>query len=279
MIEIDKVSKTFAQKKGAAYQALDDVSFTIQRGEFVSLLGPSGCGKSTLLNMIAGFETAYDGTIRVNSEQVKGPGAGKIVVFQEHGLFPWLNVLDNVAFGLKQQGVRKKERHARAMEQIKSVHLSKFVDRYPHELSGGMKQRVAIARALVMEPDILLMDEPFAALDEQTRYLLQKDLEAIWLKTRKTVLFITHNIREAVLLSDRVLVMSTQPGRIKQEFAIRAARPHQAGDPLMHHYENKIMETLSEEMEKVVREEMGHDYRVAQDAVPDFPDRNLGVGI
>ncbi|NBD23963.1 ABC transporter ATP-binding protein [Paenibacillus glycinis] len=279
MIEIDKVSKSFEQKKGTSYQALDEVSFTIKQGEFVSLLGPSGCGKSTLLNLIAGFEKAYDGTIRVNGEPVKGPGAGKVVVFQEHGLFPWLNVLDNVAFGLKQQGVPKKERHARALEGIKSVHLSKFIDRYPHELSGGMKQRVAIARALVMEPDILLMDEPFAALDEQTRYILQKDLEDIWLRTRKTVLFITHNIREAVLLSDRVLVMSTQPGRIKKEFAIQAARPHQAGDPLIHHYENKIMETLSEELEKVVREEMGHDYRIAKNAVPDLPDRNLGIGI
>ena len=153
-------------------------------------------------------------------------------------------VSDNVAFGLKQKGLSKKDRYELAYEQIKSVHLSKFVDRYPHELSGGMKQRVAIARALVMEPDILLMDEPFAALDEQTRYILQKDLEDIWLRTRKTILFITHNIREAVLLSDRVLVMSTQPGRIKQEFAIQAA------DRIDHAIlssiiiENKIMETL-----------------------------------
>ncbi|QHW31275.1 ABC transporter ATP-binding protein [Paenibacillus rhizovicinus] len=279
MIEVKQVSKAFAQTKKTAYQALDLVSFTINKGEFVSLLGPSGCGKSTLLNLVAGFETAYDGEIRVNGEPVKGPGAGKVVVFQEHGLFPWLNVLDNVAFGLKQQGIPKKERHERALEQIKSVHLSKFVDRYPHELSGGMKQRVAIARALVMEPDILLMDEPFAALDEQTRYILQKDLEDIWLRTRKTVLFITHNIREAVILSDRVLVMSTQPGRIKQEFVIQAARPHHAGDAMIHHYENRIMETLSEELEKVVREEIGHDYRIAKNAVPDLPDRNLGIGI
>ncbi|WP_219835523.1 ABC transporter ATP-binding protein [Paenibacillus sp. R14(2021)] len=279
MIEVDNVSKAFAQKKGPAYTALDQVSFRIKRGEFVSLLGPSGCGKSTLLNLIAGFETDYEGTIKVNGEPVKGPGAGKVVVFQEHGLFPWLNVIDNVAFGLKQRGMAKKERYERAFETIKSVHLSKFIDRYPHELSGGMRQRVAIARALVMEPDILLMDEPFAALDEQTRYILQKDLEEIWLKSGMTILFITHNIREAVLLSDRVLVMSTQPGRVKQAFAIRAARPHDTADPLLHHYENTIMETLSEELEKVVREEIGHEYRIKKNAVSDAADRNLGIGI
>lgn len=279
MIGIKNVSKAFTQKKGTAYTALDQVSFTVKQGEFVSLVGPSGCGKSTLLNLIAGFETSYDGTIKVNGEQVRAPGAGSVVVFQEHGLFPWLNVIDNVAFGLKQQGISKKERYEHAFEQIKSVHLSKFIDRYPHELSGGMKQRVAIARALVMKPDILLMDEPFAALDEQTRFILQKDLEDIWLKTRKTILFITHNIREAVTLSDRVLVMSTQPGRVKQEFAVQAARPHDHADPLIHYYENKIMEALTEEMEKVVREEMGNEYRIKKNTVSDSPGRNMGIGI
>ncbi len=279
MIEIKNVSKTFTHKKGTAYTALDRVSFTVKQGEFVSIVGPSGCGKSTLLNLIAGFETSYDGSIKVNGEQVRAPGADRVVVFQEHGLFPWLNVMDNVAFGLKQQGLSKKDRYELAYNQIKSVHLSKFIDHYPHELSGGMKQRVAIARALAMEPDILLMDEPFAALDEQTRYILQKDLEDIWLRTRKTILFITHNIREAVILSDRVLVMSTQPGRVKQEFAIKAARPHDHADALIHHYENKIMEALTEELEKVVREEMGHEYRIKKNSVSDSPDRNMGIGI
>ena len=165
----------------------------------------------------------------MGGEKVTAPGADRIVVFQEHGLFPWLTVLDNVAFGLKQKGLSKKERYALAFEQIKAVHLSKFVDRYPHELSGGMKQRVAIARALVMDPDILLMDEPFAALDEQTRYILLKDLEEIWLKTHKTILFITHNIREAVILSDRVsLWRRSQAGSrrslpYKQQGLIKAA--------------------------------------------------------
>ncbi|OCT14835.1 nitrate/sulfonate/bicarbonate ABC transporter ATP-binding protein [Paenibacillus pectinilyticus] len=279
MIEINKVSKAFAQKSGKSYHALDQVSFTVKKGEFVSLLGPSGCGKSTLLNLIAGFEKHYDGQIEVNGEKVRGPGPDRVVVFQEHGLFPWLTVLDNVAFGLKQRGMAKKERYELAYEQIKAVHLSKFIDRYPHELSGGMKQRVSIARALVMDPDILLMDEPFAALDEQTRFILQKDLEEIWQKTQKTILFITHNIREAIVLSERVLVMSTQPGRIKKEFAVQAGRPHDIGDPLIHHLESTIMETLTEELEKVVRAEVGHEYSIKKNHFPNSTASSMGDGI
>lgn len=279
MIEIKNLSKIFKQQKRASYTALDQVSFTVEKGEFVSLVGPSGCGKSTLLNLIAGFETDYEGTITVNEEKVKAPGPDRVVVFQEHGLFPWLSVLDNVAFGLKQRGLSKKDRYELAHEQIKAVHLSKFLERYPHELSGGMKQRVAIARALVMDPDILLMDEPFAALDEQTRFILQKDLEEIWQKTRKTILFITHNIREAVILSERVLVMSTQPGRIKKEFAVQAARPHDNRDPLIHFLENKIMEVLTDELEKVVKEEMGNEYSIKKNTVSNSTSDSLGDGI
>ncbi|TXK83715.1 ABC transporter ATP-binding protein [Paenibacillus sp. N3.4] len=279
MIIIDQVSKTFSQRKGSSYTALDQVSLTIGKGEFVSVVGPSGCGKSTLLNLIAGFEQADSGTITVNGQKITKPGADRIVVFQEHGLFPWLTVLDNVAFGLKQQGLSKKERYVLAVEQIKAVHLSKFTDRYPHELSGGMKQRVAIARALVMDPDILLMDEPFAALDEQTRFILLKDLEEIWLKTGKTILFITHNIREAVILSDRVVVMATQPGRVKKQFTVQASRPHQHGDPLIHALEGKIMEALTDELEKVVREELGYAYSLKKDAVSHSAVDRMGAGI
>lgn len=279
MITINNVNKSFSQRKGNSYTALDQVSLTIKKGEFVSIVGPSGCGKSTLLNLIAGFEKVSSGTITVGGQKVTAPGADRIVVFQEHGLFPWLTVLDNVAFGLKQKGLSKKERYALAFEQIKAVHLSKFVDSYPHELSGGMKQRVAIARALVMDPDILLMDEPFAALDEQTRFILLKDLEEIWLKTGKTILFITHNIREAVILSDRVIVMATQPGRVKKEFAVQAARPHQSGDPLIHALENKIMEALTDELEKVVREELGHEYSIKKNSISNSSADHMGVGI
>jgi NitT/TauT family transport system ATP-binding protein len=279
MIDIQQVSKTFEQRTGGAFTAIDGVTLTIGRGEFVSLLGPSGCGKSTLLNLVAGFEHTTQGSVKVNGQPVTGPGPDRVVVFQEHALFPWLTVLENVAFGLKQKGIGKKERHERAMEQIRTVHLSKFADRYPHELSGGMKQRAAIARALAMDPDILLMDEPFAALDEQTRLILHRELEEIWMKTRKTILFITHNIREAVVLSDRVLVMSTRPGRIKKQFAVKAARPRDPSDSVLHHVEQAIMEALADELEKVVKEEMGDEYSIKKNDLPDRAADSVGGGI
>lgn len=279
MIEIKNISKTFQQRTGGTFTAIDNVSLTIQKGEFVSLLGPSGCGKSTLLNLVAGLEHAQQGTITVNGKDCSTPGPDRVVVFQEHALFPWLTVLDNVAFGLKQKGLGKKEREELAREQIKSVHLSRFADRYPHELSGGMKQRAAIARALAMDPEILLMDEPFAALDEQTRLILHKELEEIWMRTKKTILFITHNIREAVILSDRVLVMSTRPGTIKKEFAVQAERPRDASDPLLHHTETNIMEVLADELEKVVKEEMGDEYSLKKNTLSDRSSNSMGSGI
>ncbi|MCY9666919.1 ABC transporter ATP-binding protein [Paenibacillus alginolyticus] len=279
MIEIKGVSKTFVQRLGGSYQALDNITLTIEKGEFVSLLGPSGCGKSTVLNLVAGFDTQSEGVIQVNGKKVTGAGADRVVVFQEHGLFPWLTVLDNVAFGLKQKGIGKKERYELAMEQIKAVHLSRFTDRYPHELSGGMKQRAAIARALAMDPEILLMDEPFAALDEQTRLILHKELEEIWMRTRKTILFITHNIRESVILSDRVFVMSTRPGTIKKEFAVKAARPRDSADTVLHHVENSIMDALADELEKVVREETGDEYIIKKNDFSGTASDSLGGGI
>jgi NitT/TauT family transport system ATP-binding protein len=252
---------------------------TIHKGEFVSLLGPSGCGKSTLLNLVAGLEVADLGTVQVNGQPLTGPGPDRVVVFQEHALFPWLTVLENVAFGLKQKGIGKKEREALAMEQIKAVHLGKFVDRYPHELSGGMKQRAAIARALAMDPEILLMDEPFSALDEQTRLILHRDLEEIWMRTRKTILFVTHNIREAVTLSDRVVVMSTRPGQIKKEFNVQAARPRDKADSVLYHLEDSIMQTLADELEKVVKEEMGDEYSFKKNSVSGSGATSMGGGI
>lgn len=279
MIRVKGVGKTFAQRGGAGYVALDDIDFEIGKGEFVSILGPSGCGKSTLLNLVAGLERADHGRVEANGKEVTAPGPDRIVVFQDHALYPWLTVLENVAFGLKQKGIKKKERRERAMEQIRTVHLGKFADRYPHELSGGMKQRVAIARALVMDPEILLMDEPFAALDEQTRLLLHKELEQIWLNTRKTILFITHNIREAVTLSERVLVMSTRPGRIKKEYRVQAIRPREAGDSVLHHIEKQIMDTLAAELEKVAKEEYGNDYTLEKSPLSHSTASNLGDGI
>lgn len=280
MIEITNVSKTFEQRDGDIFHALSDVTFTVREGEFVSLLGPSGCGKSTVLNLIAGFDKPTDGSLKVNGGLVTGPGPDRVVVFQEHGLFPWLTVLENVAFGLKQKGIGKKERTALALEQIRSVHLSKFTDRYPHELSGGMRQRAAIARALVMDPQILLMDEPFAALDEQTRLVLHQELEEIFLRTGKTIVFITHNIREAVMLSDRVLVMSTRPGTIKKEFVVQAARPRDSSDSVLHHVERSIMENLADELEKVVKEELGDEnYSIKKNNISDRTFSGMGGGI
>lgn len=278
IIEIQSVNKTFTQRGGSDFTALQNVSLSIQKGEFVSLLGPSGCGKSTLLNLVAGLE-ADNGTLTVNGQTVTGPGPDRVVVFQEHALFPWLTVLDNVAFGLKQKGVGKAERYALAREQIKAVHLTKFADRYPHELSGGMKQRAAIARALAMDPEILLMDEPFSALDEQTRLILHRDLEEIWMQTGKTILFVTHNIREAVTLSDRVVVMSTRPGEIKKEFVIQAARPRDKADSNLYHMENQIMQSLADELEKVVKEEMGDEYSLQKKPLSDPAADHVGSGI
>jgi NitT/TauT family transport system ATP-binding protein len=278
-VSVEGIFKSFRQRDGEGFTAIQDVSFTVRKGEFVSILGPSGCGKSTLLNMVAGLERPDRGRVEANGVQVAAPGPERIVVFQEHALFPWLTVLENVAFGLKQKGMRRRERQELAMEQLRLVHLSRFANHYPHELSGGMKQRAAIARALVLDPEILLMDEPFAALDEQTRLMLHTELEEIWLKTRKTILFITHNIREAVSLSDRVLVMSTRPGTIKKEFSVKAARPRQLGDSVLHDVEGRIMETLRDELMKVAREERGDEDMAEKNRFSSPAAPGLGDGI
>jgi ABC-type nitrate/sulfonate/bicarbonate transport system, ATPase component len=276
MIDLSGVSKGFMQKDGRKFGAIENVTFSIRKGEFLSLLGPSGCGKSTLLNLIAGLEQADSGEISMQGKKINGPAPDRTVVFQEHALFPWMTVIDNVAFGLKQKGIPKKTRSEIAMEKLQMVHLTRFAARYPHELSVGMRQRVAIARALSMDPEILLMDEPFAALDEQTRLILHKQLEEITVNTGTTLLFITHNIREAIFLSDRILVMSTRPGRIKREFTVPVARPRDYVDPHLHQLEAAIMETLGEELEKVLKEEIGYEFRIKKNAVPDLAVNHLG---
>lgn len=266
-------------KKNESVTVLDNVQLTIKRGEFVSLLGPSGCGKSTLLNIVAGLEKPSSGELLVNDKPVNGPGNDRIVVFQESGLFPWMTVLDNVMYGLLLKKIPKKEAKEKALTWLQKVHLGKFIDAYPHELSGGMKQRVAIARALVMEPEILLMDEPFAALDEQTRMVLHKELESIWAETGKTILFVTHNIREAVVLSDRIILMKTRPGGIKNQYEVQAARPRSAPDSLLLHLETRILEELEQEMEKVLKEEFGSDYVLKKDYIHNDPRNSLGSDI
>jgi NitT/TauT family transport system ATP-binding protein len=205
--------------------ALDGISLDVRAGEFVLLLGPSGCGKSTLLNIVAGFLRPSEGRVLHEGKEVLRPDRRRTVVFQDYALFPWMTVQKNVEFGLKTQGVAQRERAETAKRFIDLVRLTGFEDRFPHEISGGMKQRAAIARALAPNPDILLMDEPFGALDAQTRVLLQEEVARISAETKKTVVFVTHSIEEAVFLGDRIVVMSARPGRIRAEYAVPIGRP------------------------------------------------------
>ena len=224
ILEVRDVSKRFSTSR-ADTLALSNINLRVREGEFVCLLGPSGCGKSTLLNIIAGFDTADAGAVIAGGTPVTGPGPDRVVVFQEAALFPWQNVLSNIEFGMKLAGIDKITRRLRAQEYLRLVGLEKFSRSFMHELSGGMRQRVQLARSLAVDPRILLMDEPFAALDAQTRDVMQEELQAIWQRTGKTIIFVTHNVREAVLLADRVVVMSPSPGRIKREIEISLEHP------------------------------------------------------
>lgn len=217
--KIKEVNKTF-HNENLNIEILKDINLTIDNGEFLVILGPSGCGKTTLLRMLAGLEFPSTGTITENDMPVLKPSTDRGFVFQQYSLFPWRTVLDNVAFGLEVAGIEKEERYEKAKTYIEMVGLSAFLDSYPHQLSGGMKQRVAIARALVNEPDSILMDEPFAALDVLTRHKLQNELIQIWEQETKTIIFVTHNVDEAVFLADRILVLSERPGRIIETFNI-----------------------------------------------------------
>ncbi|MGY1745417.1 ABC transporter ATP-binding protein [Blastococcus sp. SYSU D00695] len=215
-IRLEGVGRTFpARGGGAPFTALEDVSLDVRPGEFVSLVGPSGCGKSTLLDLVGGFTRPTSGSVLVGGRPVTGPGLDRGLVFQQYALLPWRTALGNVELGLEAGELSRRERRAVAREHLELVGLAGFEDRYPHQLSGGMRQRVAIARSLAFDPEVLLMDEPFAALDAQTRETLQGELLRIWDRTGKTVVFITHGIDEAVLLGQRVAVMSARPGRVR----------------------------------------------------------------
>ena len=242
-LKIEGVSKIFTGRTGGV-EALRPVNVEVLAGEFICLLGPSGCGKSTLLSIIAGLESATEGIVLADGRIVRGPGTDRVLLFQEAALFPWLDVQHNVEFGLRQAGISGKERVATAQRFIELVHLKGFERSYVHQLSGGMRQRVAIARALAIDPEILLMDEPFGALDALTRDRLHTELETIWASTRKTVLFVTHNVREAVALGDRVLVFSPRPGRIVREFRIDLPRPRSLEDHLLVDQAAEIMSVL-----------------------------------
>ena len=249
-IAIDAVSKSFSVGSNKSHQALLDISLTVRRGEFVAILGPSGCGKSTLLYIVGGFEHASSGTVRADGRVVDRPGPDRGPVFQEFALFPWKTVLGNVAAGLREQGLSRMVAEARAKELIDLVGLDGYQSFYPKELSGGMKQRVALARTLAYEPSILLMDEPFGSLDAYTRTLMQQELLAIWERDRKTVLFVTHGVEEAVFLADRVMVMTRSPGRVKAIVDIPLSRPRIRERLLLDHNYQKLVISLEKLIDK-----------------------------
>jgi NitT/TauT family transport system ATP-binding protein len=238
------VSKSYVQQ-GQAFKAIEEISLEVEAGRFVVLLGPSGCGKSTFLNIIAGFDRLSGGTLSVNGHPVEGPGPDRGVVFQEFVLYPWLTVLGNVRIGLDvQKRMSRMERNTLARKLIRQVGLEGFEDRFPHTLSGGMKQRVAIARTLSTDPEILLMDEPFGALDAQTRSNLQRDLLSLWRGTNKTVVFVTHSVQEALLLGDDVVVFSPRPAVIREVLRIDLPRPRRPSEKKFIALERKVMSLL-----------------------------------
>ena len=243
-LAVKNVSKTF-DTRGGRVQALDRVSLNVNEGEFVCLVGPSGCGKSTLLNIIAGLDTPDEGTVQADGLPIRGPGRDRMVMFQEPALFPWLDVFSNVMFGLKlKPGLADAERKEVAQYYLKLVGLEKFQHANLHELSGGMKQRVTLARAMAPNPRVLLMDEPFAALDALTREQLYGDLQRIWQERRKTIIFVTHNVREAACLGDRVVLFSPHPGRIREEFRVSLPRPRDINSVDLAEHATEIMRAL-----------------------------------
>jgi ABC-type nitrate/sulfonate/bicarbonate transport system ATPase subunit len=247
-LRVENLGKSFERSEGwnttRTLRVFDNVSFAVREGEFVCIIGPSGCGKSTLLNLSAGLDQANGGAVYVDGRQVHGPGLDRGVVFQEFALFPWLTVTGNIEFGLRSKGLPAAERRSTAQRYVNLVGLSGFENFHPYRLSGGMRQRVGIARALAIDPSVLLMDEPFGALDAQTRESMQKALADIWQATKKTVLFITHDIREAIYLADRVLVMSGRPASVSLELTIDLARPRNRHDEKFQDFERRLEQAI-----------------------------------
>jgi NitT/TauT family transport system ATP-binding protein len=253
-LEARNVALEYGVHTASRLVALADINLTICENEFVSIVGPSGCGKTTFLSVVDGLIPATGGEILVDGKRVTKPGPDRAVVFQDSSLLPWRTVLKNVVYGIECQGMKMREAQERAAHFIDMVGLKGFEDRFPYQLSGGMQQRVNLARALVMDPEILLMDEPFAALDAQTRELMQEELLQIWCKSGKTVLFITHQIDEAIFLSDRVIVFSARPGRVREDIAIPLERPRSLKlkrDPRFHTLEDRIWALIQEDSVRV----------------------------
>ncbi|MCI0526197.1 MAG: ABC transporter ATP-binding protein [Nitrospira sp.] len=255
-IQLQNISVVYTSQSLASICALEDFNLVVKEGEFLTIIGPSGCGKSTLLNILAGLQKPSQGEALIEGERIEAPRPDKVaMVFQEYTLFPWRTVLANVEVGLEFRGVSRQERREKALEEIKLVGLQGFEDRYPQELSGGMKQRVAIARALTIDPQILLMDEPFGALDEQTRLVLGEELMRIWEETRKTILFVTHSLSEAVYLSDRIVVMTARPGRIKEILKVDFPHPRRPEIMTTDAFEDlriQLLKNLYEESRRAV---------------------------
>lgn len=249
ILQVDKLRKVYSghRKSDPVLTVLDDVSFDVGDGEFVTVIGPSGCGKSTLLNIIAGLDSHESGDVIVNGHRVNSYGPDIVIIFQEDALFPWLDVTGNVEFGLKEKGVPRDERRKIAAEYIEMVGLGPFSKSYVHQLSGGMKQRVAIARGMALNPRILLMDEPFGALDTTTRENLQRQIQLIHKQTKKTIIFVTHDVREAVSLGDRVILFSHRPAKIRQQFVVDLPRPRRTEDPALHGIVDAVLRELNEE--------------------------------
>ena len=256
-VSLHGISLSYETTNGNRLLAIDNIDLKVRAGEFLCIVGPSGCGKSTLLHLIAGLDKPTSGHVLVDDKVVEGTGTDRILIFQELGLFPWLKVGENVEFGMKMKGLSKTEREEKIRYYLRLVHLSQFKDSYTHQLSGGMRQRVALARALATEPDVLLMDEPFAALDAQTRDLLHDELERIWAETGRTIVFVTHNVREAVRLGDRVVLFTFRPGRVKREFQVDLPRPRQLEEVDVARAAREILEHLREEINKSLEVEYG----------------------
>jgi NitT/TauT family transport system ATP-binding protein len=254
-VGLSEICLSYRTQSGERLLALDHINLEVRAGEFLCIVGPSGCGKSTLLHLVAGLHSPTSGQILVDGTPIQGAGTDRILIFQDHGLFPWLTVGQNVEFGMKMKGVPKAERREKIQHYLRLVHLGKFENSYIHQLSGGMRQRVAIARALATEPDVLLMDEPFAALDAQTRDLLHDELERIWSETGRTIIFVTHNVREAVRLGNRVVLLTFRPGRVKSEFPVDLPRPRSLEDPAVALAARDVLDQLREEINRSLEAE------------------------
>jgi NitT/TauT family transport system ATP-binding protein len=255
-LALEGARKGFFRSDGERVEAIGPVDLDVAPGEFVCLIGPSGCGKTTILNLVAGLESPDAGRVLMNGRPITEPGAERAVLFQEPALFPWMSVRANVEYALKLIGVKGADRRERAMAVLEQVKLASFANAQPHELSGGLRQRAALARAIATQPEVLLADEPFGSLDALSREVLQHELETVWTETRNTFLFVTHNVREAVFLADRVLLMSPRPGRFVSEHRIGVSRPRSLEDVLLASVIRDIHDQLEKEVEEVVAGEL-----------------------